>query len=338
VINGAWQLSAGHRRGGGPDRTDGAVSDLLELARAGLTAFDGADIYTGVEELLGAARRRWRGAEPLRVHTKLVPDLAVLPHLSRELVERSVDRSLRRLGVDRLDLVQLHWWDYRIPGTVETAGWLDALRREGKIRHLGATNFDAPRLAAILDSGVELVSHQVQYSLLDRRPEGAMADLARTRNVGLLCYGTLAGGFLSERWLGRPEPREPAAELPNRSLTKYKLILDELGPWELFQELLRVLARIGEKHGVSLSAVALRWVLDRPGVAAVILGVPRAERLRERLADTLRVFDLRLDERDRAAVDRVLAESRGPGGPVYGLERVPGGRHAAIMRYDLSRV
>ncbi len=339
ILNGAWQLAAGHRSGGDRESND-AVRGLLRRAEAGLTTFDCADIYTGVEELLGAALRVWSderpGAEPLRVHTKCVPDLAALPGLARADVERIVDRSRRRLGVERLDLVQLHWWDYRVPGFVEAAGWLDDLRRTGKIRHLGATNFDAPRLAEILDAGIQMVSHQIQYSLIDRRPESEMVPMARERGLGLLCYGALAGGFLSDRWLGAPEPEGPATALPNRSLTKYKLILEEFGPWELFQELLRVLARIGAKHGVSLSTVALRWLLDRPGVAGVIVGVPGSRPADRRLADTIRTFELRLDGDDRAAIDRVLDKARGPRGPVYGLERIPGGRHAAIMRYDLN--
>ena len=169
--------------------------------------------------------------------------------------------------------------------------------------------------------------------MVDRRPEHALAELARARGVGLLCYGTLAGGFLSERWLGAPEPEGPPEDLANRSLTKYKLILDELGSWELVQELLGVLQRIGRRHGVGLSTVALRWVLDRPGVAAAIVGAT-GDRHLER---TLEAFRLELDGEDRAAIEGVVARATGPAGDVYALERVPGGRHAAIMRYDLNR-
>ncbi len=338
VINGTWQLSDGHRRGAG-DR-DEAIEGLLRRAEAGLTTFDCADIYTGVEDLLGDVLRAWRrrggdlAPPPLQVHTKLVPDLAALPGLTRRDLTAIVERSLGRLGVERLDLVQLHWWDYRVPGAVEAAGWLDALRREGKVRHVGVTNFDAPHLAALLDSGIEIVSHQTQYSVVDRRPEHALTDLARARGVGLLCYGALAGGFLSERWAGAPEPDVAAEDLANRSLTKYRLILDELGPWELVQELLAVLRRIGRRHGVALSTVALRWVLDRPGVAAAIVGTTGARHLDR----TLEAFRLELDGEDRAAIEGVVARATGPAGDVYALERVPGGRHASIMRYDLNDV
>ena len=161
----------------------------------------------------------WRGARgaavPVQVHTKYVPDLDRLPAHSRVDVVRGVDRSLARLGVDSLDLVQLHWWDYEVPGYVEAAAWLDELRRAGRIRHVGLTNFDQKRLKEIVAAGIPVVSHQVQYSVLDRRPANGIAAQCARDGIGLLCYGALAGGFLSDRYLGRPDPASP---LENRSL------------------------------------------------------------------------------------------------------------------------
>ena len=121
----------------------------------------------------------------------------------------------------------------------------------------------------------------------------------------LLCYGTVAGGFLSGRWLGAPEPLEPQA---NRSLVKYKLIIDDFGGWPLFQDLLATLKAAALKHAVSITAVATRWVLDRPGVAGAIIGA----RYAEHLPDNLNVFRFALDDDDRAAIARVLARRTGP--------------------------
>jgi aryl-alcohol dehydrogenase-like predicted oxidoreductase len=327
IIHGGWQLSAGHRPQG--VGAAAALRTLSRLADAGFTTFDCADIYTGVEELLG---RFLAGRRPgsIQVHTKLVPDADVLASISKGYVERIVDRSLTRLGVERLDLVQFHWWDFAVPGWVETAAWLDELRRAGKIRLLGVTNFDVPHLEEVLDAGVEVVSNQVQYSLLDRRPERGMADLCARRGLRLLCYGTLAGGFLSGRYLGRGEPEEPLA---NRSLVKYRLIVDEFGGWPALQELLAALDVVAKKHAAGIAAVATRWTLDRPGVGAAILGVGRSDRL----AEALRVFDLRLDAQDHQRLDQVLEQHPGPEGDVYSVERVPGGRHAAVMRTRLNR-
>ena len=81
----------------------------------------------------------------------------------------------------------------------------------GKIRHVGVTNFDAPALAAALDQGLPVVSNTVQYSILDQRPARELTDLCLQRNVTLLCYGTLLGGFLTDRWLGVEVPPDPRA-------------------------------------------------------------------------------------------------------------------------------
>jgi uncharacterized repeat protein (TIGR04076 family) len=329
ILKGGWQLAGGH----GTVATDVALADMAAFVEAGVTTFDCADIYTGVESLIGSflAQRRASGRlTGVQVHTKCVPDLDALPTLRKVDVEALVDRSLRRLGVDRLDLVQLHWWDDRIPGAVQAAQWLHDCQRAGKIRHVGLTNFDTAHVQAIVAAGVPVVSHQVQYSVLDRRAAGSMTELCARRGIGLLCYGALAGGFLSERWLGRLEPQ---GDLENRSLVKYKLIIDEFGGWPLFQRLLEVLATIARKHESSISAVAIRWVLDQPAVAGVIVGARHARHL----PDTLQALRLQLDADDRGAIAAVHDAAHGPSGEVYGLERIPAGRHAAIMRYNLNR-
>jgi len=332
VIKGGWQLAGGH----GSIEREQALGDMLAYVEAGITTADCADIYTGVEALLGEFLRRHAdeirsGALPgVEVHTKYVPDRDALPDLRREDVEAAVDRSLRRLGLDRVDLVQFHWWDYGVPGYVEAAHYLDQQRRAAKVKHIGVTNFDIPRLKEIVDSGVPVVSNQVQYSVLDQRPERNMVAFCDRHDIDLLCYGTLAGGFLTERYVGTREPERP---LENRSLTKYKLIIDDFGGWDLFQEVLATLKRIAEKHDASVATVATRYVLQRPGVAAAIVGARDARHL----DDTLNLFSFELDREDVGAIETIVEEAEGPVGPVYALEREKGGRHAAIMKYNLNR-
>ena len=330
LIKGGWQLAGGH----GAVNPAVAIADMTAFADAGITAFDCADIYTGVEELIGRFIRNWRttrgsDAAPIRVHTKCVPDLDLLPRLTRTDIARIVDRSLRRLGIDRLDLVQFHWWDYAIPGFVDAALYLRDLQQSGKIHHLGATNFGTPQLAALLDAGVPLVSHQVQLSVLDARALRDMATLTQSRGVGLLTYGALAGGFLHERWLGAPEPASP---LENRSLVKYKLIIDDFGGWPLFQQLLHALQRIAIAHGTTIGAIAIRYVLDQPSVAAAIVGA----RSTAHLAPTIEATAIALTPSERDLLSNVLEQASGPFGDVYALEREKGGRHASIMRYNLN--
>jgi aryl-alcohol dehydrogenase-like predicted oxidoreductase len=344
IVTGAWQLSAGHQA----PRSRADIFEALSCAvDAGITAFDCGDIYTGVEELLGDFLREYRArtgsaaAQGIRIHTKLVPDLDDLATLDKAYVERIVDRSLRRLGVEQLDLVQFAWWSYDVDRWVETASWLDEIRAAGKIGQIGATNFDLTSLRAMVDAGIPIRAHQVQYSALDHRPEGgasadsglaeeAMTEYCMANGIGLFCYGTLAGGFLSDRHLGTPDPSE-AAE--NRSLVKYRLIIEESGGWESYQALLGEMDRIARRHEATIAQVALRYVLDRPGVTAAIVGVSKAERIPEIVG----VFDLSLDDDEREAIHTLARRASGPKGPVYGLERVKGGTHAAIMRYGLNR-
>ena len=330
VLKGGWQLAAGH---GAIDPTS-ALDDMDRFAGAGITTFDCADIYTGVEALIGSwlARRRALGVNepPIQIHTKYVPDLDRLPTHARADVVRGVDRSLSRLRVERLDLVQLHWWDYDVPGYVEAAAWLDELRVAGKIRHVGLTNFDLLRLRDIVAAGVPIASHQVQYSVLDRRPAAAMADFCAAHGIGLLCYGSVAGGFLSGRYLRMAAPPAP---LENRSLVKYRLIIEEFGGWDRYQQMLAALDAIAQRHGAGIGAVAIRWLLDQPGVSAAIVGARHAAHL-EQIAQACALM---LDADDRAAIAAVQAVSAGPVGDVYALERAKGGPHASVMRYTLNR-
>jgi aryl-alcohol dehydrogenase-like predicted oxidoreductase len=331
VIRGGWQLAGGH---GTVDR-DQAVSDLIAAFDAGITTYDCADIYTGVEELIGSARLRLAGergldiAASMKVHTKLVPDLEVLPRISRDYITGIVEQSLKRLKTERLDLVQFHWWDYAQSGYVDAMGWLNQMRIDGKVRNVGTTNFDTPRVAEILTAGIPLVSQQLQYSVLDQRAANHLTALATENNVKFLCYGSVAGGFLSDKWLGQPEPDMP---LENRSLVKYKLIIDDFGGWDLFQQLLGTLKIIGDQYGVDVATVASAWVLTQPQVAAVIVGA----RNQAHAMANAGIMDIALSATDHEKIKAIIDQSTGPLGDVYTLERDRNGRHGSIMHYNLN--
>src|SRR5438552_3457851 len=173
LAKGSSQLAERH---GGPYARDAAIDDMRRFVEAGITLFDCADHYVGVEQLIGEFRLRHPDhARRLRVSTKLVPDLESLPRLRRRDVQQIVDTSLARLGQERLDLVQFHWWDYRVPGYVEAMHWLDDLKSAGKVELIGITNFDTARLSEIVASGVSVATNQLQYSVLDHRPEHGRA-------------------------------------------------------------------------------------------------------------------------------------------------------------------
>ena len=331
VIRGGWQLAGGH----GAIDPPTAIQDLTAAVDAGIFTFDCADIYTGVEALYGDLRahikltRGGGAAGRLRVHTKLVPDLESLSGLMRNDIETIVNTSLQRLKVDCLDLVQFHWWDYAQPRWLDALHWLDGLRARGKIRHIGGTNFDTPHVAAIVAAGIPLVSMQVQYSALDHRPQNGLATLCARHSIALLCYGSVAGGFLSDRWLGAPEP---VGQPENRSLVKYKLIIDDFGGWTLFQELLAALRSIADRHRADIATVASAYVLAQSNVAAVIVGA----RNRAHVSANANAAKLVLTTQDHAAIAAVTARARGPLGDVYALERDRNGRHGSIMKYNLN--
>ena len=214
-----------------------------------------------------------------------------------------VERSQARLGVARIDLLQLHWWTFEHLAYLDAARELAALRTEGLIAHLGTTNFDTGHLNVLIGQGVPVLTNQVSFSLLDRRAAGVMSDYCLAHGVRLLAYGTLAGGLLSERWLGVAEPETSA--LSDWSKSKYKRFVDAIGGWARLQDILAAADGVAKRHGVSIANVATRWVLDHAAVAAVIVGARLGEN--QHRDDNRRAFDFAFDDRDRAALDAALA-------------------------------
>ena len=305
ILNGMWQVSGGHGR----INRARAVAEMFTYHDAGFTTWDLADHYGPAEDFIGQFRRDFaaRYGEPrlgeIQAFTKWVPHPG---RMTRAIVEQAIGVSLSRMGVDRLDLLQFHWWDYADPNYLDALKHLAGLRDEGKIRHLALTNFDTDRLRIITEHGIRIVSNQVQYSLVDRRPAMRLAAFCREHGITLLTYGTVLGGLLSEKYLGRPEPQR--SELGTASSQKYKNMIDAWGGWNLFQELLAALEPIADKHRVGIANVGIRYVLDQPAVAGVIVGARLG--IAQHIADNARVFEFALDADDRAAIETVLAKSR----------------------------
>ena len=303
VVTGMWQIADMERDAGlvDPEATAGAMADYHE---AGLTAFDMADHYGSAEEIAGRFAASGRRSELL---TKWVPKPGPI---TRAEVHAAVRRSLDRLRVDALDLLQFHAWSYSDPRWLDCLFWLSELRDLGLVRNLGLTNFDSAHLGMVLASGIPVVSNQVCWSLIDRRAGGRMSDLCERTGVRLLTYGTLAGGLLTERWLGAPEPA--LEQLATWSQMKYARFIHAAGGWSLFQNLLQALADVAGRRGVSIANVATRFVLDQPAVGAVIVGARLGER--DHVADTLRLFAFELSPADRTRLEEAA----------LGLDPLPG--------------
>lgn len=300
LLNGLWQVSGAH----GPINANAAVAEMRAYHEAGLTTWDLADHYGPAEDFIGRFRARL-SADELAAHlafTKWVPRPGPM---TRAVVAAALDRSRARMNVETLDMLQFHWWDYADRRYLDALDALAALREAGVVRHLALTNFDTPTLQTITEHGVRVVSNQVQYSIVDRRPEVALAPYCVGQHIGLLAYGTLAGGLLTDRYLNQPEP--PPSTLNTASLRKYKQMIDLWGGWALFQDLLQTLRRIADRYDVSIANVAVRYVLERPAVAGVIVGARLS--VREHIADNLRVFGFKLAPADLDAIHAVTARA-----------------------------
>jgi aryl-alcohol dehydrogenase-like predicted oxidoreductase len=304
ILNGMWQVAGGH----GYIDHELAIADMLRYHDAGFTTWDLADIYGPAEDFIGQFRRRLlklKGNEELeRVQslTKWVPQPG---KVTRSFVNENIDRSLRRMSVSSLDLLQFHWWDYNNPYYMDALRFLSDLRDEGLIRHIGLTNFDTERMQIMIDSGLRIVSNQVQYSIIDRRPEVKMIPFCLEHNTSLLAYGSICGGLISERYLGTVEPS--TAELNTASLRKYKQMIDAWGGWDLFQKLLLTLKSIAQKYDVSIANVATNYILAKAAVAGVIIG----DRLGivDHRNDNTQVFNFDLDKSDCYAIDAVCTNA-----------------------------
>lgn len=332
IINGCWQLSAEHCLQGKLDYDD-AIRGFHMLVERGFTTFDCADIYTGAEELLGRFVLELKGSmhyqeEDIQIHTKFVPDRDVLPVINMEYTEGIVDRSLRRMHREALDLVQFHWWDFDIPGMMETAFDLVTLQKKGKIRNIGMCNMDTERLKMMVDAGIPVVSNQAQYSVFDRRPERSLLDYSAQHGIYTFCFGTLAGGFLDERYMGK-EYLAPET----RSQVKYMQIIEDSLGWDGMQALLPLLKEIGGHHGVGIASVATQYILRQKSVGAVMIGT-RSSRHIDANISTLN-FDLTDGEMDsiRGFIERYPT----PEGDCYWLERTSP-RYKGIILTDRNQV
>jgi aryl-alcohol dehydrogenase-like predicted oxidoreductase len=305
VLNGMWQVSGAH----GSINPKDAIQSMFQYVDAGFTTWDLADHYGPAEDFIGEFRRQLKashGEEAVRgiqAFTKWVPRPG---KMTRQIVEDNLNISLRRMGVESLDLLQFHWWEYGDRSYLDALKHLSDLQKEGKVRYLALTNFDTEHLKIILDHGIPIVANQVQYSLVDRRPQVQMAAFCEQHNIQLFAYGSLCGGLLSEKYLGMREPGR--WDLGTASLRKYKQMVDAWGDWGLFQALLKALQAIAQKHKVTIANIAARYVLEQPAVGGVIIGARLG--VSEHIQDNARVFDFSLDADDLVKIDAVTSKAR----------------------------
>ena len=298
VVTGLWQIADMERDGRTLDLPATAES-MKPYVDAGFTTFDMADHY-GSAELIAGRYRTAHPETPTQLFTKWVPKPGPI---SRDDVRVAVERAVDRLRGAPLDLMQFHAWTFADAHWLDALAHLNDLKRDGLIRHIGVTNFDAAHLRVAVASGIPVVTNQVSFSLLDQRAAGRLSAVCAQYGVKLLAYGTVAGGLLSARWHARPEP--PKHDLATWSLMKYGRFMQAAGGWSALQRVLAVTSRVATKHDVSMANVACRYILDFPAVAGVIIGARLGERAH--IDDNARLARLQLDAEDRAALRDVLA-------------------------------
>ena len=298
ILNGMWQVAGGH----GQIDSKNAIEDMEKYQDLGFTTWDLADIYGPAESLIGKFRRKVEEGEKFQALTKFVPNPGPM---SNSIVTRYIEQSLQKMNTDCIDLLQFHWWDYNDLSYLDALKNLTKLQNENKIKHIGLTNFDTERVKIMIEQGYQIVSNQIQYSILDQRPDKLMVPFFAKNGIKILSYGTLLGGFFSERYLGVDEPHR--GNLNTSSLQKYKNMIDIWGGWHLFQELLSVLNYIAQKHDCSIANVATRFVLDKPQVAGVIIGARLG--IAEHRDDNAKVFEVKLDSQDISSIDNITAKS-----------------------------
>ncbi|TCD55043.1 aldo/keto reductase [Alloscardovia theropitheci] len=342
VLNGLWQLSPGHSLTGALDMEDIQYA-FNKLVDYGFTTFDLADIYIGAEDALGTFLRSLRShssltPQDIQIHEKYVPDYDILSTVKFEDTQRIIDRSLKKLGRDYIDVIQYHWWDYNIDRYVDVAQNLVKLQEQGKIRYIGVTNFDTEHMKALVDGGIPVISCQSQYSVFDHRVEKTMIEYGKAAGIQQICYGTLAGGLLSERYMGsdrknannNEQMSASLAQPETRSQVKYQQIIEASVGQDGYQELLVLLNDIAKSHDVHIAQIATRYILDKEGVAATIIGIRNSKHVH----DNAKIFSFDLSDYDRERIDNFLHQYPTVPGEPYELERDPHSIFRSIIRMN----
>ena len=300
LIIGLWQIADMERKNPNLDLNQ-AASAMKPYIQEGFTTFDMADHYGSSEIIAGIGKNNASAIDQIKLLTKWVPKPGPI---DRATVREAITLSLKRMQQPSIDLLQFHAWQYTDPSWLDALNYLKELKEEGLIKNIGVTNFDASHLRIAITSGIPIVTNQISHSILDRRALGEMKLVCEEFHIHLLAYGTLLGGFLSEKWLDKKLPK--TEELSTWSQMKYIRFIEHAGGWTVFQKLLSCLSNIAQKHQTTIPILASRFVLENPNVASVIVGARLGESAH--IDSHKAVLDFNFDEEDLKAIDEVLTQ------------------------------
>lgn len=303
LIVGCWQLDDRSWKPIPEPTIERAIDTYL--AR-GINCFDTADIYGRSEQVLG---RLLKGRD-CKILTKAV-FFGSVP--SPNQIRSKIENSLRNLQRDRLDLVQIHWHNPALD-FASTFVAFNELIEQGKIVQLGVTNFNTLMLERALQFA-PIQTHQVQYSLIDRRVEAAMRPLCLAHNIRLLTYGSLAGGFLSQKFL---EVKAPQLAPDHARSFYYSSMIRAHGGWSPVLELLNLLNEIAQKNQKTIAQVALNWVKQQQGVKSIISGLTLD---RVQIQQNVEALTWKLDSAEVQRLSARSSELFQQTGDIYSYER-----------------
>ena len=298
LVMGLWQIADMERNDQLLDSKQTA-SYMDSYVSAGFTTFDMADHYGSSEIIAGICKNNHSEKESIRLMTKWVPKPG---GIDKKTVREAVQSALDRMQQKSLDMMQFHAWLYADPSWLDALFYLKELKEEGLIKNIGVTNFDAHHIRVACASGIPIISNQISHSLIDRRALGNMKEVCEQYGVKLLAYGTLLGGFLSDRWLNKKQPKAEALE--TWSQMKYMRFIQAAGGWQKFQNLLGTLNSIAQKHQTSIANLASRYVLENKNVAAVIIGARLGER--SHIKEHQALLNISLDSKDIELIEKEI--------------------------------
>ena len=270
IITGLWQMADIERE---EDIDPKAYAEkIIPYVEAGLTTFDMADHY-GSSELIVGEYNLNNSTSDVQLLTKWVPKPG---KVDKQSVSDAVQLALDRMKQTSIDLMQYHAWHYPDPSWLDALFYLTELKQEGLIKNIGVTNFDAAHLRVACASGIPIVSNQISHSLIDQRANSSkIIDVCNEYGIKLLAYGVVMGGFLTNKWLNKNEPKPE--DLKTWSEMKYKRFIDESGGWDAYQNLLNVVNQIAQNNDVSIANICSRYILENPLVAGIIIGARLGE-------------------------------------------------------------
>ncbi len=297
---GTWAMGGPWEYGWGPQDDDEAVASVLEALDLGINWIDTAPAY-GLghsEELVGRALRQTRHRPYIATKCGILwnEKKEKVVHLKRDSVRRECHDSLRRLGVERIDLYQMHWPD---PDPDIEEAWEEMARlvKEGKVRYIGVSNFTVQQMERVAPIH-PISSLQPPYSMLRREVERELLGYCAKSNVGVIVYspmqrGLLTGAFNHER-LATLAPDDHRKRMPEFQEPQFTATL----------ELVEGLKKIARRQGRTVSQLAVSWVLRRPEVTAAIVGARRSGQI----AETAPASDWSLGKKDIEEIEGLLAK------------------------------